>query len=247
MNKNNYELQAESFVFLLKKIFKKDIKFLFELGARDCNESIYFANSLPNANIYSFECNPDTLKACRDKVARVRNLTLVESAVSEVDGEVSFYKINTEKTETTWKNGNPGASSLFQSSGKYEVENYVQDEVKVKSSRLDTFLKEKQIERIDALWMDIQGSELSALKGLGEYITKVSIIHLEVEFFEIYKNQPLFKDIKKFLNGNSFYLYTFTSIGKFSGDAVFINQSTFSNRPLFLFLLFSVVPLVVLP
>ena len=52
--------------------------------------------------------------------------------------------------------------------------------------------------------MDIQGAELLALKGLGEYIDRVKIVHTEVLFLELYKNQPLYNDTKKFLNSNGF-------------------------------------------
>lgn len=234
MNSTKYEKQAEKLSSIVRCLYNKNVSSVLEIGARDCKESIYFSNTYPNSKIYSFECNPDTLSICRKRISNVSNVTLVESAVSELDGEVSFYKINQEKTKTTWSDGNPGASSLFQASGKYEVEDYVQDEIKVKSTRLDSFLKDKNIESVDILWMDIQGSELAALRSLGEYIKRVSFIHSEVEFFEIYKDQPLFKDIKKYLNNNNFYLYTFTNIGKYSGDAVFINKKVFLSRPLFL-------------
>jgi len=235
MEKVNHEIQANKLIEIVNKIYRdKQIKVLLEIGARDCKESVYFSNTYPEGKIYSFECNPDTLSICRERINGVNNIFLIDSAVSEVDGEVPFYKINKEKTKTTWSDGNPGASSLFQSSGKYEVENYVQDEIKVKSTRLDTFLQNKEIDNVDILWMDIQGSELAALHSLGEYIKRVSFIHSEVEFFEIYKNQPLFKDIKRYLNNNNFYLYTFTNIGRYSGDAVFINKQVFFSKPLFL-------------
>ena len=89
---------------------------------------------------------------------------------------------------------------------------------------------ENNISVIDLIWMDIQGAELMALKGLGERIKDVNIIHSEVEFFEIYKNQPLFIEIKKYLNKRGFLLGFFTSFGKYSGDAVFINKYTLKNN-----------------
>ena len=46
--------------------------------------------------------------------------------------------------------------------------------------------------------MDIQGAELSALIGMGEYIENVHLLELEVEFIPIYKDQPTFTDIHSF-------------------------------------------------
>jgi hypothetical protein len=80
--------------------------------------------------------------------------------------------------------------------------------------------------------MDIQGAELMALRGLEERIHDIDIIHTEVEFIEIYKDQPLALDIKKFMNEKGFILSYFTTFGHYSGDAVFINKSLLSKKPL---------------
>ena len=72
--------------------------------------------------------------------------------------------------------------------------------------------------------MDIQGAELMAIKGAENDLKKIKYIHLEVEFSEIYKNQPLFWEIKKYLNKNEFNLVTLTGVGGHSGDAVFVNS-----------------------
>ncbi|MNL50802.1 hypothetical protein D3C87_1738460 [compost metagenome] len=72
--------------------------------------------------------------------------------------------------------------------------------------------------------MDIQGAELMALHGLERNISIVKLIHLEVEFMEIYKNQPLFEKINSFLKGKNFLLVGFTNYGEYSGDAIFLNR-----------------------
>ena len=86
-------------------------------------------------------------------------------------------------------------------------------------------MTQKNIKKINILWMDTQGAELLILEGLEEKINDIDIIHTEVEFIQMYKNQPLFNDIKSFLNKNNFLLIKFTSFSKFFGDAVFINKN----------------------
>ncbi len=68
-----------------------------------------------------------------------------------------------------------------------------------------------------------------ALKGLGDDISKVRMIHTEVEHFEIYEDQPLFRDIKHYLNKCGFLLAGFTSFEHYAADAVFVNRATASN------------------
>jgi len=224
-----YQKQLDSFCKIARE-YIKNIDTIVEIGARDCDETIEFSKRFPLSLIYAFECNPDTLPICREKVKNNEKIHLIEKAVSDTTGIVTFYKIDTGKTVTTHPNGNPGASSLFKASGNYPLEKYVQTEIKVNSTTLQDFIKENSIKSIDLLWMDIQGAELQALRGARENLGKIKIIHLEVEFFEIYKDQPLFEEIKKFLSENNFTFLTFTSRHKYSGDAIFVRNDIANNH-----------------
>ena len=129
------------------------------------------------------------------------------------------------KTETTWMDGNPGASSMFKASGMYPPERYVQNEMMVESMTLKRFMDEWGIKKIDILWMDCQGAELMVLKGLKNRLQDVRLIHTEVEFFEIYSGQPLFKDIDDLLKARGFEFVMFTSKDTYAADALYINKN----------------------
>ena len=218
------EHSLNSFSDLAKSLLGKEkIRTVVEVGARDCVETLEFSRLFPGANIYAFECNPSTLPLCRKNIKGRRQIHLIEMAITDKPGTVSFYPINTEKTRTTWKDGNPGASSLFRASGKYPVEDYVQDEITVKATTLRDFMESSSLNSIDLMWMDIQGAELLALKGAGKRIRSIKLLHLEVGFMEIYSGQPLYSDLKKFLNHRGFLLIGFTNFGQYSADAVFVN------------------------
>ncbi len=206
------------------------INFIIELGARDCKETLCFEENYLNANILTFECNPAALPVCRERVSGKPRITLFEKAVSETNGKIKFYPIDPERTETTWPDGNPGASSMFRASGKYPIENYVQNEIEVDTVRLDTVLELYKSSIIDLLWMDLQGAELIALKGLGDRLKDVKVVHTEAEFMEIYNGQPLFKDIKRFMLKNNFKSVGYTYKSDFSCDAVFLNKAYFSTQ-----------------
>jgi FkbM family methyltransferase len=198
---------------------------IFEVGARDCEETITFSDQYPASKIFAFECNPSTLPLCRKNVSGRKNITLIEKAVSDRTGKITFYPIDPEKTKTSWKDGNPGASSLLKASGKYPIEDYKQKEVEVETVTLSKILEDYSLPRIDTLWMDIQGAELMALTGLASRLSDVRLIHTEIEFLEIYSGQPLFKDIYNFLVSKGFILVGFTNVGHYSGDAVFVNAT----------------------
>ena len=174
---------------------KEENYVIFDVGSRDCKQSIEFYNNFPNAKIFAFECNPNTLDICKKNIENYKDrITLIEGAVCDYDGEIKFYPINQKKTITTWEDGNPGASSLFKSNGKYTSEHYIQDEITVNCHRLDTVIKKYNIPRVDIIWMDLQGAELLAFKGLGGHLKNVKYIQTEITFREIYNNQVLAKE-----------------------------------------------------
>ncbi len=214
----------DNFVLTSAEIVRPEqTKTILELGARDCQESLRFAKKFPHANIYAFECNAHTLPKCREAIQNYPNITLIEKAVSDTDGYITFYPIDTDKTETVWADGNPGASSLFKASGKYPKEKYIQKEVQVPTTTLDTFLRENNINGIDLMWMDIQGAELMALKGMKAYLKTVKSIQTEVEFFEIYKGQAMFAELNAFLTLSGFVFIKYTYHSGYFADAVYFN------------------------
>lgn len=224
-----YEQTVKTFIEIAEKYIGNKKLTVVELGALDCKETLGFNSLLNKPTIFTFECNPNTLPLCRKRVKKFKNIHLIEKAVSNIDGKVKFYPIDQKKTVTTWKNGNPGASSLLRASGEYPVEKYIQKEIEVDTITLKSFMKTYKLEHIDLLWMDIQGAELLALQGLGERIKDIKFIHTEVEFFEIYKDQPLFEDIRYFLLKNGFVFLGFSNFAEYSGDAIFINRNIINN------------------
>lgn len=209
----------------------KKVRTIFELGARDCNNTEIFFYTYKKAEIFAFECNSNTLKICRQKIAKLKKrATLVEKAVTNKNGMLFFYPTDQNKSEkTNWQDGNPGASSIFKIIGKNLDEKIVQNKITVPSIKLSSYMKFKKIKSIDLLFMDIQGAELLALEGLEETIEKVKIIHTEVSFLEIYEKQPLFKDIKKFLDEKDFSLYDISCFTGPFADMIFLNNKYFKK------------------
>jgi FkbM family methyltransferase len=195
---------------------------IFDVGSRDCQQSIEFYNNFPNAMIYAFECNPNTLDICRKNIENYKDrITLIEGAVCDYDGEITFYPINQKKTTTSWEDGNPGASSLFKSNGTYAYEHYVQDEIKTKAHRLDTVMKLHNIPTVDIIWMDLQGAELLAFKGLGSFINQVEYIHTEISHKAMYTGQVLFNELHAFMTSNNLIIKNPLQLTEWQEDAIY--------------------------
>lgn len=205
---------------------KNDFKVIYDIGSRDCMQSIEFYNTFPNSIIYAFECNPNTLDICRTNIQNYKDrITLIEGAVCDYDGEITFYPINQAKTITTWKDGNPGASSLFKATGNYPHEKYIQDEIITNCHRLDTVISKYNIPSPDLIWMDLQGAELLALKGLGENINNVKLIYTEISYQEMYTGQVLYNDLNNFLISKQFILQNSLLLKGWQEDAIYKNKN----------------------
>jgi FkbM family methyltransferase len=75
--------------------------------------------------------------------------------------------------------------------------------VPLRLSRLDSVCADF---RPDVLKIDTQGSELAILSGAVDVLKSTALVELEVEFAEIYVDQPLFGDVDQFMRRRGFEL-----------------------------------------
>ena len=200
------------------------VKVIFDIGSRDACESITLKKFFSNAVIYAFECNPSAIELCRKNIANRKDIILVDKAVADVSGPIDFFAIDPNKTKTSHADGNIGASSLFLANPKYPYEKYCQNKIKVESVALKEWVQELGVNDIDIIWIDLQGAELKAFKGMGDFLSRVKIIYTEVEFKQIYIGQPLFWQVNKYLASKGFILLKIEGGGWF-GNALYINKS----------------------
>lgn len=183
-----------------------DPKTILDIGSRDLDQSIEFRQRFKDAKILAFEPNPQQKNICQEKAARY-NIDFYSIAISKIDGVIEFNAV-----DPSCKDPNIGASSilnfsdeLVKQSIKRHSEMPVQtNKIKVESRNLDNFLNEKGITNIDVIWMDVQGLELEILKSSPIIISNTRLIHLESEFRTIYKDQPLYPEIKEYLESIGF-------------------------------------------
>jgi hypothetical protein len=94
--------------------------------------------------------------------------------------------------------------------------------MEVEVCTIDEFCRNRCIDTIDILKLDIQGSELSALRGASGFLRdkRIKLIYTETYFKKQYENQPLFHDLSKFLEQYGYYLQDFYNPIYGKGDLV---------------------------
>lgn len=212
--------------FISKKFKSRgDVEIIFDIGSCHALESVEFAKRFNNAQVFTFEANPVSYEVCLENIKDYSSITVINEAVNDYDGLCKFYPMDKDRTITTWEDGNQGASSLYKANGAYDhIEKYIQYEIEIPCTRLDTFCRKNNINKIDIIWMDLQGAELKALQSLGFLLETVQIIHTELEVNPMYEGQCVFNDVHKFLLDNQFDLDWGDVNVQFGSNFIFTNQ-----------------------
>lgn len=190
-----------------------DIDRILELGSRDGLDAIQLRDHF-DAEVAAFECNPPQVRVCENRLKFEDRIELVPKAVWHETGEIPFYPV---------VNGNHGASSAFKADSKYPYESYVQAETMVPCVRLDEWILENDFVP-DLICMDLQGSELAALRGMGKQLASVKYIITEVQFERLYHHTPKMRDLTKFLEPWNFREHSTIGTNSWFGDALFVRQ-----------------------
>ncbi|MDO8262979.1 MAG: FkbM family methyltransferase [Gallionella sp.] len=132
-----------------------------------------------------------------------------------------------------------GSSSMLKPTGHLEIHPEVgfDNELVLRTSTVDEIVKkllleghEKLVDKLDLLYIDVQGAELDVLKGAEQFLTKAKFVFAEVSHGGLYEGDTSIRHIIDFLEGHKFKL-AFTYINKHGwGDALFIKESFFGQR-----------------
>lgn len=147
------------------EILVKDAKTIVDIGANTGVYSLMARAINKTADIYAFEPVERTNKLFAANVALNKfNVNIEKIALSNVNGSQVFYDtINSTQTSASLnpdklKNNDDSKAGIIE----YEV----------KTMRLDSYVEEKGIGKIDLIKIDIEMHEPEALEGYAEHIQK---------------------------------------------------------------------------
>lgn len=178
--------------------------------------------------IYAFEPHPVGFNELKEK--KIPNVYAYNLGISSIPGVKKFYG------ETRPVYG--GCSSFLELDNTGEFTEILKKrwnmdfkmiEFDIDCIRLDSFLLNNNIDHIDFLKIDTQGSDYDVILSLGDKIKHVKKIELEVILKPFYKNQPTRDDIINYLQDKNFILIEETpnhdeNLG-YENNLIFINKN----------------------
>ena len=183
-----------------KSILKKYLpvnSVIVDCGAHDGTDSIELARIFPLGKIHSFEPIPDIYNSLLTNSKKYKNIQTYPIALGS----------NNEKSEMFVSSGNSDASSsLLEPSGHKtsHPDVFFKKKIIVNVYTLSEWARKNNINKIDFLWLDMQGYELQMLKASENILENVKCIFTEVSMTETYLNAVHYLEYRKWLETKGF-------------------------------------------
>lgn len=181
---------------------------ILDVGCYLLEDSQKFAERFTNGNIFSFECDPRNIAEILNK-DKLSNITVIESAISNYDGESEFWQSDKiHNNNDYWLSGSikPPTGHLLE----YPV-SFSNSPIKVPCQKLDTWYKNTiNGKTIELIWCDVNGGEKEFLEGAIQTLQNTNLLWIECFEKELYQNQVSCEWINNFLLKYNFkYIYTY--------------------------------------
>lgn len=164
----NHDLYSNGEEIIIKKISKINPTTIFDVGANIGKYTKVLREECSDANIYCFEPVEQTYNILKGNVALLNNVKIYNAGCFS---ENCTKKINLFESNTH--------STLYNLD---KITKVAEKTVEIKLIKGDNFLSENNIDKIDFLKLDIEGSEFDALEGFKNALSEKKIRAVQFEY-----------------------------------------------------------------
>lgn len=172
-----------------------------------------------NGELVGFEPNLEALGKLHE--LKVPNATYLPHAIG--DGRRHTFHVCNARDMSSLFAPNPEVLNLFHG---FPVWSQVIATEEMDTARLDDI---PQTKGATFMQLDIQGAELMALQNARDRLRDALVLHVEVEFMPLYKNQPLFSDVERYLRDQGFILHKFSDMKSRIVAPMLLNNDIFAG------------------
>lgn len=152
---------------------------IYEVGSRDGNDGIELAERLcdrplseiDQSHIVLFEPNPPQADIIREKYP---DALVLECAASDKEGSADFLQIDDPTDIAAVGSSSMDLNRRHVKPGRKHI-------ITVRTRRLDNVMADLEEVGVDVMKIDAEGYTMPILKGLGERLKDIKVLHLETE------------------------------------------------------------------
>jgi FkbM family methyltransferase len=185
---------------IFKNVFQEQSIVIYDVGANRGSTIRSFIESFPNSTIHAFEPHLPFYDDLVLQYGQYKNIIINNLGISDIETKLIFNVNRSLDTSSFLTSKQTGLNS--------DSQVVTVQQIKVPVTTLENYTKIHEPERINILKLDIQGSELRALKGALNLLKnqKIDMIFCETYFIQQYDEQPLFFEIAQFLAQFDYHL-----------------------------------------
>lgn len=194
----------------------RDDSIIIEAGAASGTDTLWFSQNFPSGRIFAFEPLTISFNKTIQRIANCDNVEVYNVALGP-----------TESTEELYVSSNRVSSSLLKPTGHIQFHPRISFENKstVRTINLDNFLENQRVEKVDLMWLDMQGYEPTVLLHSPETLEKTRYLYSEVSLKEMYANSVLYDEYKSWLKERGFEVLHEFLYWEDMGNVLFYNEN----------------------
>ena len=223
--KNNLVSLEKPYQTIAHLLKEHPITGIIDAGASNGSVSRRLLRFFPKADVYAFEPNPLYTERLLAYSREEKRFKPNFKALSDHEGMTKLYITHS-----------PGSTSLFRAlnirNETYSQGMKLKNVAHVEAVTIDNWIASNGNLNIQVIKFDIQGGELSALKGATNALSNsILLVYTEIIFTPLYQGGALYSEIDLYLRESGFELYDiygpkYTSKGQLAwANAIFINSS----------------------
>jgi FkbM family methyltransferase len=189
---------------------------ILEAGAHIGQDTVELARIWLDGHIHAFEPIPRVYELLERNTSDSSNVKTYRYALGDRTAVEPMY--------VSGGAGNQSSSLLAPEEHLAVFPEISFDEVmKVEVTTIAAWAEREEIDRVDGMWLDMQGYELAALKAAGPVLDSTRAIVLEVSLVPLYQRAPLWPEVRDWLQAREFHVEE-TALGESSGDVLVVRD-----------------------
>ena len=194
--------------FMKKEKFS-NIEIFFDIGGHVGESIELFCSNFNIKNIYSFEASHINFSILKKKENFLKkkfkntSINIYNLAAGPENKELYLKQLEESSSSTILEINENSKYFKKKQNFLYSNKNFFEN-LNIKQVRLDNFMDEKSIKKIDFLKLDTEGYEFYILEGLGKFLQDTRYIMFEHHYHDMLIKKYKFSDIDQLLKKKKF-------------------------------------------